>query len=153
MKKKNKYLRAILFVLFCFFLDTLKPFGYFFLPDLTLLAIISVFFYNKLFFCLFLGIFAGSLKDSLIFPGSFYYTFTYVFLALFIFVAKRSFYFIKMKNHPEAAKLLLVAFLISTYSVLNIFITRVNNFSFLIHFFIQSYLAFFLIDYLIQHET
>lgn len=139
---------ALIFALFIF--DVSRPLGYFFLPSLSFLAVISVTFYGKLYFCLAVSLLLGSFQDSIIFSGKLFYTFLYPLTALLVSFLNSYFSFLRLKTHPVVAKTLLAGILLSLYTALNQLLSGQNNFILSLYFFVQSYLIFFPLDYFIR---
>lgn len=145
----RKKLKIIGLILLAFLIDIIRPLDYNLLVNITLLILIVLSFYNKLFPMVLVAFFIGFTQDALIFSSRLFYTIEYPLVVLATFSLSNILSFIKMRNNPLFSKAIIAALLLLLHSFLSILITKVNNFSFLINFFIQSYIAFFLIDVLI----
>ncbi len=139
-------------LIIAFLFDLLRPLGYFFLPSILFLTIISVALYGKFSFCFFASLLMGILQDSVMFSRNVFYSLLYPLLVLIAFSLNNYFYFIKMKTNPIIVKMILSFFLILTYVTFISFIIKKGDLFFALRFFIQSYLIFFLVDYLIQES-
>ncbi len=148
MRRKNT--RIISLLLLFFILDVVRPFGYIFLPNLTFLALVSIAFYYKLSLSLLISFIAGAVQDSIIFPGGLFHAFVYPLIILTLFLLNNFFQFIKATNSPVAVKSIQAALLILLYSFISNLTTSRGAFGFLFSYFIQAYLTFFWVDYLIQ---
>ncbi|MCF7870320.1 MAG: hypothetical protein K9L69_04085 [Candidatus Omnitrophica bacterium] len=148
MSKKN--IKVIGFILLVLLIDIFRPFGYFFLVNTTFLTLIALSFYNNRFFIIFLSLLAGFSQDSLIFSSNLFYTIEFPLIAIAVFSLNNLLKFIKTKNHPLLVKAIIAALLILVHSFLNSLRTNSINFLFLIYFFSQSYLVFFLIDNILK---
>ncbi|MFO8052959.1 MAG: hypothetical protein R6U54_03260 [Candidatus Omnitrophota bacterium] len=148
MNKKN--LKVIGLILLVLLIDIFRPFGYFFLVNLTFLTLIVLSFYNNWFFIIFISLLAGFAQDSLIFSSNLFYAIEFPLMVITAFSLNNLLKFIKTKNHPLVVKAIIAAFLIVVHSFLNSLNTNSTNFLFLVHFFIQSYLVFFLINNILE---
>ncbi|MCF7916925.1 MAG: hypothetical protein K9L61_04030 [Candidatus Omnitrophica bacterium] len=148
MRKKN--FKIIGLILLSFLIDVVRPLDYNLLVNATFLMLIVLSFYNKLAPMIWIAFLAGFTQDALIFPSRLFYAIEYPLIVLATFSLNNILKFIKMRNHPLISKAIIAALLISIHSFLSILIANANNFFFLINFFVQSYLVFFLINYLIE---
>lgn len=148
MSKKN--FKIIGLILLSFLIDVVRPLDYNLLVNATFLMLIVLSFYNKLAPMIWIAFLAGFTQDALIFPSRLFYAIEYPLIVLATFSLNNILKFIKMRNHPLISKAIIAALLISIHSFLSILIANANNFFFLINFFVQSYLVFFLINYLIE---
>lgn len=148
MNKKN--LKVIGFVLLVLLIDIFRPFDYYYLANTTFLALIALSFYNNRFFIIFLSLLVGFTQDSLIFSSTLFYAIEFPLIVTAAFLLNNLLKFIKTRNHPLLAKVIIAAFLILVHSFLNCLRTNSINFPFLIYFFSQSFFVFFLIDNILE---
>lgn len=151
MRPKKRFLAVLFFTFFLF--DLIRPFGYFFLPNLTFLAVIAISIQNKLFFSLIFGLLAGAVWDSVIFSGNPFYVFEYPLMALAVYFFNNCLQSLKIKIKLELEKFIIVMLVLSTHFFLLSFLLGGGNLIFFFTFFIQACLAYFLIDSLLRYEN